>query len=31
MQTAIFVPFWRKGKDSILSDPPNADVQPALA
>jgi len=26
MQTAAFVPFWSKGKDSFLSDPPNADV-----
>jgi len=26
MKTAAFVPFWSKGKDSFLSDPPNADV-----
>jgi len=26
MQTAIFVPFWDKGKNSFLSDPPNADI-----
>jgi hypothetical protein len=26
MKTAKFVPFWSKGKDSFLSDPPNADV-----
>ena len=26
MHTAAFVPFWSKGKDSFLSDPPNADV-----
>jgi hypothetical protein len=26
MKTADFVPFWSKGKDSFLSDPPNADV-----
>jgi hypothetical protein len=26
MRTAAFVPFWSKGKDSFLSDPPNADV-----
>lgn len=26
MKTAAFVPFWGKGKDSFLSDPPNADV-----
>ena len=26
MKTATFVPFWSKGKDSFLSDPPNADV-----
>lgn len=26
MKTAAFVPFWRKGKDSFLSDPPNADI-----
>lgn len=26
MDTAAFVPFWSKGKDSFLSDPPNADV-----
>src|SRR5205814_1762162 len=26
MQTAAFVPFWSKGKDSFLSDPPNADI-----
>src|SRR5690348_5272895 len=25
MKTAAFVPFWSKGKDSFLSDPPNAD------
>jgi hypothetical protein len=23
MRTAAFVPFWSKGKDSFLSDPPN--------
>jgi hypothetical protein len=26
MKTAAFVPFWSKGKDSFLSDPPNADI-----
>jgi hypothetical protein len=26
MQTTTFVPFWSQGKDSFLSDPPNADV-----
>jgi hypothetical protein len=26
MRTADFVPFWSKGKDSFLSDPPNADI-----
>lgn len=26
MRTVAFVPFWSKGKDSFLSDPPNADV-----
>ncbi|MGE3872461.1 MAG: hypothetical protein AB7F74_05840 [Parvibaculaceae bacterium] len=26
MLTTGFVPFWSKGKDSFLSDPPNADV-----
>jgi hypothetical protein len=26
MKTAAFVPFWSKGKDSFLKDPPNADV-----
>ena len=26
MTTAKFVPFWSEGKDSFLSDPPNADV-----
>lgn len=26
MKTAAFVPFWSKGTDSFLSDPPNADV-----
>jgi len=26
MTTAAFIPFWSKGKDSFLSDPPNADV-----
>lgn len=26
MQTAAFVPFWGEGKDSFLSDPPNADL-----
>jgi len=26
MTTAGFVPFWSTGKDSFLSDPPNADV-----
>lgn len=25
-KTADFVPFWSEGKDSFLSDPPNADV-----
>ncbi|MDK1494632.1 hypothetical protein QN219_32450 [Sinorhizobium sp. 7-81] len=26
MDTKAFVPFWSKGKDSFLSDPPNADL-----
>ena len=26
MQTTSFVPFWSKGKNSFLSDPPNADI-----
>jgi len=26
MQTSAFVPFWSKGKDSFLSNPPNADL-----
>jgi len=26
MRTADFVPFWSEGKDSFLSDPPNADL-----
>ncbi len=26
MKTEDFVPFWSKGKDSFLSDPPNADI-----
>jgi hypothetical protein len=26
MKTTTFVPFWSTGKDSFLSDPPNADV-----
>jgi hypothetical protein len=26
MNTAAFVPFWSKGKDSFLSDLPNADI-----
>jgi hypothetical protein len=26
MKTAAFAPFWSKGKDSFLSDPPNADL-----
>ena len=26
MKTAAFVPFWSQGKDSFLSDPPNADL-----
>lgn len=26
MRTAQFIPFWRKGSDSFLADPPNADV-----
>ena len=26
MKTSKFVPFWSQGKDSFLSDPPNADV-----
>jgi hypothetical protein len=26
MRTADFVPFWSEGKDSFLSDPPNADI-----
>lgn len=26
MRTVAFVPFWSKGKDSFLSDPPNADL-----
>jgi hypothetical protein len=26
MKTAAFIPFWGKGKDSFLADPPNADL-----
>jgi hypothetical protein len=26
MSTAKFIPFWSEGKDSFLSDPPNADL-----
>lgn len=26
MATEAFVPFWSEGKDSFLSDPPNADI-----
>ena len=26
MKTAAFVPFWSQGKNSFLSDPPNADI-----
>ena len=26
MRTAAFVPFWSNGKNSFLSDPPNADI-----
>jgi hypothetical protein len=26
MRTTAFVPFWSTGKDSLLSDPPNADI-----
>ncbi len=26
MKTSAFVPFWSKGKDSFLNDPPNADL-----
>lgn len=26
MKTVAFIPFWSKGKDSFLSDPPNADL-----
>lgn len=26
MKTTAFVPFWSTGKDSFLSDPPNADL-----
>jgi hypothetical protein len=26
MRTVACVPFWSKGKDSFLSDPPNADI-----
>ncbi len=26
MTTESFVPFWSEGKDSFLSDPPNADI-----
>ena len=26
MDTTAFVPFWSKGKDSFLTDPPNADL-----
>lgn len=26
MRTAAFVPFWSEGRDSFLSDPPNADL-----
>ena len=27
MKTTSFVPFWSTGKDSFLSDPPNADIR----
>ncbi len=26
METTVFVPFWNRGKNSFLSDPPNADI-----
>ena len=26
MKTTAFVPFWTKGQDSFLKDPPNADI-----
>jgi hypothetical protein len=26
METTAFIPFWSHGKDSFLSDPPNADL-----
>ena len=26
MKTTDFVPFWSEGKNSFLSDPPNADM-----
>jgi hypothetical protein len=26
MKTTAFIPFWSTGKDSFLSDPPNADI-----
>lgn len=26
MPTSVFVPFWSKGKDSFLANPPNADL-----
>jgi hypothetical protein len=26
MKTTAFIPFWSEGKDSFLSDPPNADL-----
>jgi len=26
MKTSAFVPFWSRGKDSFLKDPPNADI-----
>jgi hypothetical protein len=26
MKTSAFIPFWSDGKDSFLSDPPNADI-----
>src|SRR5215813_2482322 len=26
MDTTAFVPFWSKGKDSFVADPPNADL-----
>ena len=26
MKTSAFIPFWSEGKDSFLSDPPNADI-----